>query len=130
MDANKIIQTGLQHLGTPYVFNAPALQADTFDCSSFIQYIFHRNGIGLPRNSRQQSMVGRNIPFHKIKKGDLLFFTTANRRNKHGLEKIGHVALYLGDNKILHTYPKGEMVKISSLNSYWRKGLLRVKRII
>ncbi|AZU62026.1 hypothetical protein CHR53_12450 [Neobacillus mesonae] len=126
---NKIIQTGLKQLGKPYVFNAPSFQTKFFDCSSFMQYIFTVNGVPLPRNSRQQFLAGKSIPFHKIKKGDLLFFTTRSRKFKRGLEKIGHVALYLGHGQILHTFPKGKMVKISKLNSYWKKMLVGAKRI-
>ncbi|MFZ3589418.1 NlpC/P60 family protein [Bacillus sp. DJP31] len=53
MLVNRIISTGLQYLGTPYVFHAPPYRTDVFDCSSFMQYIFGVHGILLPRNSRQ-----------------------------------------------------------------------------
>lgn len=129
MLVRKVIQTGLQQLGKPYVYNSPPHQTDSFDCSSFIQYIFNVNGRSLPRNSRQQYLVGKAIPFGKINKGDLLFFTTRGRRNRKGLEKIGHVALYLGNGKILHTYPKGQKVIISKLEPYWKKVMIGAKRI-
>ncbi|CAM3721587.1 C40 family peptidase [Cytobacillus oceanisediminis] len=130
MAAEKIINTGLKYLGKPYVFNASSFQTKSFDCSSFIQYIFSENGIPLPRNSRQQFQVGERIPFHSIKKGDLLFFTTKKRRTRSGIERIGHVALYLGENKMLHTYREGKKVQITSLNDYWRGALLGARRVI
>ncbi|GHH99181.1 C40 family peptidase [Neobacillus kokaensis] len=129
MLTNNVIQSGLQQLGKPYVFNAPPFQANSFDCSSFIQYIFQVNGVSLPRNSRQQYLAGKMINSQNIKQGDLLFFTTRSRKQKKGLEKIGHVALYLGNGRILHTYPKGKKVTISALEPYWKKMMVGVKRI-
>ncbi|OLS36760.1 C40 family peptidase [Bacillus sp. MRMR6] len=130
MFANQIISTGLQFLGTPYMFNAPSYQSDTFDCSSFIQYIFGVNGIHLPRNSRQQFEIGVPIPFDQIKKGDLLFFTTKARKNRQGLSRIGHVAIYIGQGQILHTYRQGKKVMISLLNSYWKKSFIGARRAL
>ena len=130
MFADQIILTGLQYLGTPYRFNAPSYQTNTFDCSSFIQYIFGINGILLPRTSRQQYKVGVVISFERIKKGDLLFFTTKARKNRQGLSRIGHVAIYIGQGQILHTYRQGKKVMISELNSTWKISLIGARRII
>ena len=32
-----------------------------------------------------------------------MFFTNASRKNNTGIERVGHVAIYLGGNYILHT---------------------------
>ncbi|NRD79122.1 C40 family peptidase [Bacillus sp. BRMEA1] len=130
MLADHIISTGLQYLGAPYVFNAPADQTATFDCSSFIQYIFGVNGIRLPRNSRQQFGVGVPIPLEQVKIGDLLFFTTKARKNKQGLSRIGHVAIYMGQGKMLHTYRPENKVMISVLDPKWKKSFVGAKRVI
>lgn len=124
------METGLKQLGKPYVFNAPAGSDNHFDCSSFIQYIFKQNGIHLPRNSRQQFQVGKAVSYPNIKKRDLLFFTTTKRKQRKGIEKIGHVALYIGNKKILHTFRKGKKVKISNLYPYWKTVFLGAKRVI
>ncbi len=130
MTIERIIQTGLNNLGKPYLFNATAFQTAAFDCSSFIQYIFYVNGVALPRNSRQQFTVGEKVAFKNIQIGDLLFFTTIKRKNRKGIEKIGHVAIYLGNDKILHTFRQGKKVKITQLSGYWQKKLVGVKRIL
>lgn len=127
---NRIITTGLRYLGTPYVYNAPAFRTDMFDCSSFIQYIFGVNGISLPRNSRQQFEVGIPISFTLIQKGDLLFFTTKTRKNRKGLSKIGHVALYIGNNQMLHTSRPTNKVMISEITSYWKTAFVGAKRLL
>jgi cell wall-associated NlpC family hydrolase len=130
MLADRIISTGLKYLGTPYVFNAPSYRTDMFDCSSFTQYVFGVNGIPLPRNSRQQFLVGTPVPLHRIQKGDLLFFTTEKRKKRSGIAKIGHVGIYIGNNQMLHTYRQGKKVTITKLNSYWKENFIGAKRVL
>ncbi|WP_379970978.1 C40 family peptidase [Ectobacillus sp. sgz5001026] len=127
---NRIVLTGLLYLGTPYLRNAPAFQADTFDCSSFTQYVFGANGILLPRSSRQQFQKGQSVPLWKIQAGDLIFFKTKQRQDKSGIENIGHVAIYIGGTNLLHTYQEGKMVMISPFHSYWKRMYVGAKRII
>lgn len=123
--ADKIIATGEKYLGTPYQYGAKSGQTSTFDCSSFTQHVFKQNGIDLPRNSRQQSTVGTTVSKSQLKKGDLLFFTA-----KSSGGKIGHVGIYAGDNKILHTWGPGG-VRYDSLSTGWlQDGFVTAKRVI
>ncbi len=123
--ADQIIKTGEKYLGTPYQFGAPSGQTRTFDCSSFVQYVFKKNGISLPRNSRQQSTVGTSVSKSNLQKGDLMFFKTA-----HSGGRIAHVGIYAGNNKILHTWGPGG-VRYDSLNAGWLKqGFVGAKRVI
>lgn len=103
-----IITEGKTFLGTPYKYGAPAGRTDEFDCSSFIQHIFADHGISLPRSSKEQSQAGVSINRNDLKPGDLVFFYSP----------IHHVAVYIGNGKIMHTYGKPG-VTISDLNSGW-----------
>ena len=110
-----VIAEGLELLGVPYVYGATRLHdgkgnflkgfsTNAFDCSSLMQYIFYTGaGILLDVTTRTQVNQGVPVTWSNIKRGDLLFYTNAQRYNKTGVERIGHVALYLGDNYILHT---------------------------
>lgn len=111
--ADRIIATGNKYLGTPYKYGAPAGSTKYFDCSSFTQYVFKKNGLPLLRTSRQQATQGKYVPRSQLRKGDLVFFSTSK---SHGT--IAHVAIYAGNGKILHTYGAGG-VKYSNLNSSW-----------
>jgi cell wall-associated NlpC family hydrolase len=123
--ADKIIKTGEKYLGTPYKFGARSGQTNVFDCSSFVQYVYGVNGIKLPRSSRQQATVGTTIPRSQIQKGDLLFFKTS-----HSNGRIGHVGIYAGNNKVLHTWGPGG-VRYDSLSTPWLdKGFVLAKRVI
>lgn len=120
-----IIAEGAKLLGTVYVYGAVRYHdgsgkllknftASEFDCSSLMQYIFYKGAhINLQVNTRTQIYQGKTVNKSQLKRGDLMFFTNASRKNKTGVERVGHVALYLGDNWILHTasdYAKIEQI--------------------
>ncbi|WP_078382154.1 C40 family peptidase [Sutcliffiella halmapala] len=130
MSAEQIIKTGKKHIGTPYVFGAPSDRTDIFDCSSFVQYVYGQSGILLPRNSRQQYQIGRRVSKSSIRKGDLLFFTTPKRKKRKGIERIGHVAIYIGNHTILHTSRNDKRVTITNLRPYWEKVIIGIRRVI
>ncbi|MCD1261138.1 C40 family peptidase [Paenibacillus athensensis] len=106
--ASSIIATGERYMGVRYQYGSQAYNTRSFDCSSFTQYIFAKNGISLPRSSQQQSKVGHYVSRSQLQPGDLVFFYSP----------IHHVAVYIGNGKILHTYGSPG-VTISSLNSGW-----------
>ncbi len=127
--ADDIISLGYRYLGTPYELGAEPGSTKTFDCSSFVQYIFGENGIRLPRVSRQQLGMGKKIRKDQIRKGDLLFFESNSRKHKKGLQRIGHVAVYLGNNFMLHA---SEETGIAPINIYeYTKGVFtKARRVI
>lgn len=111
----KVIAEGYALLGHPYVYGAVRLHdgrgnflknfnAEKYDCSSLMQYIYYYGaGVVLDITTRTQVVQGEHVAKNDLKRGDLMFFTNSSRYNKTGIERIGHVALYLGDNYILHT---------------------------
>jgi lipoprotein Spr len=120
--ADKVITLGKRYLGVRYRFGAPSGSTKSFDCSSFMQYIFGKNGVRLPRVSSAQATKGYRVSKSKLKKGDLVFF------NRPGY-RIGHVAVYAGSNKILHTYGAGG-VRMTSLSGYWTSHYVTARRVL
>lgn len=128
-----VIAEGFRLLGTPYVYGAArfhdgaghrlqGFSAEKFDCSSLMQYIFYRGaGVLLNVTTRTQVKQGTHVERANLKRGDLLFFTNAARFDRTGVERVGHVALYLGDNYILHTasdYAKAEPISAARWNYF------------
>lgn len=121
--ADELIAYGEKFLGTPYEFGASTDQTNTFDCSSFVRHVFQNKlSIDLPRASYNQAKEGQEVGISDLRKGDLLFFSA------RGLD-IGHVAIYAGDNKILHTYSKELGVHYEALGDKWRKRFVTARRM-
>ena len=114
---DKVIAEGMKYIGTPYLFGSNRGTTETFDCSDFVRWIYkEKAGIVIPLDSRQQGAFVKKLgtaksDWHSLKRGDLMFFMTykgSTAADYKGVdrstERITHVALYLGDGKILHTY--------------------------
>jgi len=54
-------------------------------------------------NTRTQVKQGKYVKPSDLQRGDCIFFTNDERQYNTGIERVGHVALYLGNNYILHT---------------------------
>ncbi|MBD0381704.1 C40 family peptidase [Paenibacillus sedimenti] len=118
-NVQKIIEAGKKYLGRPYEYGSSRNDTSTFDCSDFVRQAF-LDGIGvtLPNDSRGQgsyvkSLGNAKTNWHDLKAGDLMFFMSykgTGASNYAGINKsaqtITHVAIYLGDGKILSTYSK------------------------
>ncbi|MDD9266686.1 C40 family peptidase [Paenibacillus sp. GCM10023248] len=128
--AERLIAKGMDYLGTPYVFGAKAGQTESFDCSSFLQYLFGTQEVKLPRDSRQMSQRGTEVSIGELREGDLIFFTTPKRRNRQGTERIGHVAVYIGGGLMLHTFRPGIGVTVSELDGAWKDRFIKAKRVL
>jgi cell wall-associated NlpC family hydrolase len=136
-----IIQAGMDVMGTPYEYGAtrilneygeenPYFTGDTFDCSSFVQYAFYiGGGIKLDGDSRSQSDDGELIALSDIKRGDIILMTNSSRLFNTGIERIGHVGIYLGNNKLLHTYGDGG-VRITDFSPNWEINFITARRMI
>lgn len=123
VEADDIIRHGKSFLGKPYQFGAKYGRTDRFDCSSFVKYIY-RNYITLPRASKDQAKAGKFVSKSNLRKGDLVFFDTSSSR-----PGIDHVAVYIGNGKLLHALPKGG-VQIGNMNSYWNKRYVTARRVL
>ena len=108
---NTIEGIAKKYLGTPYVYGGTSTKG--FDCSGFVQYVYKEAGINLERSSDSQrgqikeqgGLTGTD--FTNIPVNALLF--------KYGSGKNGHVAIYLGNGKIIEAVGQsgGNKVKIS-----------------
>ncbi|OBZ13078.1 glycoside hydrolase [Bacillus sp. FJAT-26390] len=118
-----LISTGKEYIGTPYRFGAPAGVTYAFDCSSFTQFLFKGLDVSLPRTSTAQATIGEKVPKDSLSMGDLVFFKTNGK-------SISHVAIYAGNNKIIHS-SSSQGVTVSNLNtSYWSKTYVTARRVV
>jgi peptidoglycan DL-endopeptidase CwlO len=98
------LANAMSKIGAPYRWGATGPNA--FDCSGLVQWAFKQAGISLPRTSRAMSQVGRPVAKSDLQPGDLVF----------SYQPISHVAIYMGDGKVVHASNKKDPVKISDLS--------------
>lgn len=113
VETQKLIAYAQTFVKTPYERGANPQNNTSFDCSSFIQHIFQHSNIQLPRSSILQAAEPQGVLIlpqkNKVqyKKGDVIFMASDRGyyfdeifAEKHLC--IGHVGLYIGNDKIIH----------------------------
>lgn len=92
------------------------------DCSGFVQLTFKKKlGIDLPRTTRLQSSLGKEIRKSDLKAGDLVFFRTGSTSR--------HVGIYLEKNKFLHVSERRGVIISKLDNVYWKSNYWKSIRI-
>ncbi len=100
------VNAAATHLGVPYLWGGTDAEHG-FDCSGLIQDAYRQIGVELPKWSRHQATMGVEVPsIEAARPGDILTFG----------QPVNHVALYVGDNKMLHAPRTGEVVKIEEID--------------
>ena len=102
-----IVAYAKQFLGNPYVYGGTSL-TNGADCSGFTQSVFAHFGITIGRSSRDQAAKGKEISMSAIQPGDLLFYASGSY--------INHVAIYIGDGKIIHSSNPTTGITITKYN--------------
>lgn len=101
-----IINYAREFLGGRYVWGGTSLDRGV-DCSGFVQQIYKKYGYSLPRTSREQARSGRKVSASDLKPGDLVFYGSSSY--------INHVAMYIGNGRIIHASNRRDGIKISNL---------------
>jgi cell wall-associated NlpC family hydrolase len=115
-----LVQVAFEYLGVPY--RNGGSDPSGFDCSGFVQWVFARLGVALPREVKDQYHVGRKISMDDVKAGDLLFFETVRRG-------ASHVAMALGDGRMVHAPTSTGVVRVERYTSYWASRFVGARRI-
>ena len=119
--AAAIIATAKQYIGVPYVWGGSTPSG--FDCSGFVQYVFAKHGITLPRTSAQQYTVGKWVSKSNLQPGDLVFYNTSG-------SGVSHLGIYIGNGQFIHaSSSKGVMISEMS-NSYWSARYYGARRVL
>lgn len=116
----KIVEEAKKYLGVPYVWGGVSPKG--MDCSGLVLLVSHAFGINPPRVSADQANFGKKVNLSDIEPGDMLFFDTKLTGS------VTHVAIYIGDGKILHAPRTGDVVKISNLTRYYQVSFVTARR--
>jgi cell wall-associated NlpC family hydrolase len=99
--------------GIPDAFGSPRNRVG-FDCSGLMLYAYNSVGVRLPRVSRNQFHAGEKVPVSQIRPGDMVFYSS-------GGGPIHHVAMYIGNGKMIEAPYTGASVRVAPLRT---RGLL------
>lgn len=97
-DIETIEDAAFSMMGVPYLWGGSSPKA--VDCSGFTQLCYLSGGLLLPRNASAQAACGLALDpdsIETLNRGDLLFF------GEVGSTRISHVAIYLGENRYIHS---------------------------
>ena len=115
----QIIATAKQFIGLPYIYGGSTPKG--FDCSGFVMYVFAQHGISLPRTSYAQATVGTYVSRQDLQPGDIVCFGTSS---------IGHVGIYVGDGKYIHSPRTGRSICIEDLDNKYGNKFAYGRRVI
>jgi cell wall-associated NlpC family hydrolase len=107
--SSSVVRVAYSKLGAGYRFGATGPYS--FDCSGFTSYVMKQMGVSIPRSSRAQFNGGRAVSRTGLLPGDLVFY-----QGPSGRGGVGHVAVYLGNNKIIHASTPSTGVIVSSMS--------------
>lgn len=109
----EIAKFALQYVGYPYVAGGTSL-TNGADCSGFVMSVYKNFGYSLPRSSYAQSSVGRSVSYAEAQPGDIIYYG-------------GHVAIYIGNGRIVHASTERTGIKTESATY---RSIITIRRII
>ena len=120
-DRQALVEDALTLRGTPYRWGGS--DPSGFDCSGFVQYVFARHGVSLPRETRDQFRLGRDIKRSEMQPGDLVFFSTVARGPSH-------VGVVIGDGQFVHAPSERGVVRVERVDTrYWSLRFVGARRL-
>lgn len=110
-----VVAYARRFLGNPYVYGGSSLTHGT-DCSGFVMSIYRHFGRSLPHSSYALRSVGRRVSggIRNAKPGDIICYS-------------GHVAIYMGNNRVIHASNPSTGIKITNNASY--RHIVAIRRI-
>lgn len=107
----KVLDTAEDYIGVGYKWGGTSPETG-FDCSGYVRYVYARQGVQLPRTSREQAGAGESVSprVSQLRQGDIMLFAETRK-------PISHVAIYAGGGRIIHSSSSGGGVRYDALNA-------------
>lgn len=105
-----VLEAAETRIGAPYRYGGSG--PDAFDCSGLVAYAHRQVGIAVPRTAAEQFSKAAPVKRRELRPGDLVFFRLSGR-------DVGHVGIYVGDDRFVHAPQSGGHVRLASLEDEW-----------
>ena len=119
--SSQLSEEAKKYIGIKY--RSAGTTTSGFDCSGYVQYVYKKLGVSLPRTSKSMYSTGTAVKKNSLKSGDLVFFNTSGKG-------VSHVGIYLGNGKFIHS-SSSKGVSIASISDpyYWGSRYVGAKRV-
>ena len=103
--------------GGSYVYGGASYRAT--DCSGLTMLAYKQIGVNLPHSSNAQGRVGKAVSRYNMKAGDILVLNGGS-----------HVAMYIGNNKIVHAMNSYDGIKVQHVSNLQYYSISTIRRVI
>lgn len=117
---NAVIEAATAQIGDGYVFGGSG--PDGFDCSGLTAYAFAAADVSLPHNSHGQAAMGKPVDRDDIRRGDLVFFSTAG-------PGASHVGIATSRTTAISATSSGGVMEHSTADAYWGGHFVSARRL-
>lgn len=114
VSGSDVVAYAMTFVGNPYVWGGKDPNTGA-DCSGFTSYVYAHFGINIPSYSYSQRSVGKEVSYENAQPGDLICYA-------------GHVAIYMGNGKIVHA--KGTAYGIVGNDNATYRPIITVRRVL
>ena len=112
-EGKRALAYATNQIGKDYEWGAEGPR--TFDCSGLTLRAWQAAGEEIPRTSQEQWKQLPHVPIRKMRPGDLIIYK----------RDASHVAMYVGDGKMVHAPRTGRQITIGGAGSLLIKGMVR-----
>lgn len=113
VNGTEVVNYASKFVGNPYVYGGNSLTEGT-DCSGFVNLVYAHFGISVPRDSYSLRSAGKTVSYENAKAGDIICYA-------------GHVAIYMGNGKIVHASTPSTGIKYGTATY---RTILSVRRVL
>lgn len=118
VEQKEVISYALKYVGNKYCYGGSSLTKGT-DCSGFTMAVYKKFGYNLFHNAYQQMKDTKTVKMKNIQPGDLIFYGSSKKN-------CTHVALYIGNDKVVHASTESTGIVVSDYNYRKYVGVGRV----
>ncbi len=130
-DLDSLVSFARRYIGVPYRYGG--CTPEGFDCSGFVNFVFSKMGMSLPRSSPELGRVGTDVSLSEARKGDIILFGGSDPKKR----PIGHAGIIVSDPgeplRFIHSQTSNRIgIVVSALDGYdyFVKRFVKVVRVI